>query len=151
MRILGIDYGEKRLGVAVSDPDGTLALSLRVIDVASDDDAVDRIGDVCKETDADRVVVGYPIGMDGTPGAMARRVDAFVGKLSSALAVPVETWDERLTSQAAERTLLEADLSRGRRKRVRDKLAAQAMLQGYLDRPAPSGEEKAPTGEGEHP
>ena len=133
MRILGVDYGEKRIGFAVSDPAGMLAMPLAVCEVASDAEAVAAVQSHCTSTDAELVVVGLPLNMDGTRGPMALKTQAFAAELGKALAVPVATSDERLTTALVERTLLEADLSRAKRKRVRDKLAAQAILQNYLD------------------
>jgi putative Holliday junction resolvase len=79
------------------------------------------------------IVVGLPLNMNGTPGPMSQKVDAFVAKLRERMGVPVITWDERLSTMMAERVLLEADMSRRRRKAVRDKVAAQVILQGFLD------------------
>lgn len=133
MRILGVDYGTRRLGFAVSDPDGILAVVLGTADVRSDAEAVARVRERCEETGAVRVVVGLPVRTSGVPGDMAARVQAFADRVAGEIGVPVETWDERLTTSMAERALLDADVSRAKRRRVRDKMAAQILLQGYLD------------------
>jgi putative Holliday junction resolvase len=133
MRTLGIDYGERRVGVAVSDPLGMLATPLTVVTVDHVKQAVTAIRDLCAEHDAGCVVVGLPLNMDGTRGPMVEVVEAFVEKLQAVVSCNVVTWDERLSTSQVERTLLEADLSRQRRKDVRDKLAAQVILQAYLD------------------
>ena len=134
MRIIGIDYGERRVGVAISDPLGSIALGVDTIEVTSLKDAVAKVSEVCREKDAATVVVGLPLNMNGTRGPMVDRVERFVSELTEAAGLPVVTYDERLSSAMVERTLLDADMSRNKRKGVRDKLAAQVILQGYLDR-----------------
>ncbi len=133
MRVLGVDWGERRLGFAVSDPGGVLALPLKVQSVVNGAEAVAAVERILAETEALLVVVGLPLNMNGSRGEMAGKVDTFVAALREVLPVPVETWDERLSTGLVERTLLAADMSRKRRKEVRDKLAAQVILQGYLD------------------
>jgi putative Holliday junction resolvase len=132
-RILGVDYGERRVGCAVSDEDAVVALPVRTLEVRGDEAAADFVLALCREKEATRIVVGLPVNMDGNLGPMAVRTQAFVDRLRSRTTLPVETWDERLTTQAAERVLLSADMSRARRKNVRDRIAAQFILQGYLD------------------
>ena len=133
-RILGVDYGEKRIGLAVSDPDGVMALPLRVVEVRGEDDAVRAICQVAAVKEAERMVVGLPLNMNGTHGPMAEKAAAFAARLATAAGLPVDTFDERLSTSSAERSLLEADLSRRKRRGLRDKLAAQIILQSYLDR-----------------
>jgi putative holliday junction resolvase len=134
-KILGLDYGEKRLGVAVSDPDGIIAMAHSVFDRdgGSGKALIEEIVRICRETGVEKVVVGLPINMNGTKGPMAEKIEAFAGKLATAVGLAVEKWDERLSTSMAERTLLEADMSRSKRKKVRDKMSAQVILQGYLD------------------
>jgi putative Holliday junction resolvase len=132
-RILGVDYGERRLGFACSDPEGVIALPLRVVETRSDRSSVEAIQQVCRERDVGRIVLGMPISMDGSKGPAAKKVEAFAESLRTATGLPVDLWDERLTTCISERVLLEADLSRQKRRRTRDKLAAQVMLQSYLD------------------
>lgn len=133
MRILGIDWGERRVGMAVSDPMGMIATPLRVAEVRNDAEAVTAARDALAETEAELIVVGLPLNMDGTSGPKVQQVMAFCRKLESAVDVPVATSDERLSSRLVERAMLEGDLSRKKRKSVRDMLAAQVILQGYLD------------------
>lgn len=132
-RILGIDYGTRRMGVAVSDALGMIATPVSVEPVTSMEEAVAAAVRVARAKGASTLVVGLPINMDGTLGPMAQEVLAFVEKLKAVGGFTVATTDERLSTSMVERVLVEADLSRGRRKEVRDKLAAQVILQGYLD------------------
>jgi putative Holliday junction resolvase len=132
-RTLGVDYGERRFGFAVSDPDGVIALPLRVVPVKDEEDALRQVAAQREETGADAVVIGLPLNMDGSLSRGARNVLAFAEKLKARLTVPVHTWDERLSSRMVERMMIEADASRARRKKALDKLAAQVILQGYLD------------------
>lgn len=133
MRTLGIDYGERRVGVAISDPFGMLATPLKVITVESVSHAVTEIADLSLQSEVEKIVVGLPLNMDGSRGAMVEAVEAFIKQLSKFTSCDIVTWDERLSTSQVERTLLDADMSRKRRKEVRDKLAAQVILQAYLD------------------
>lgn len=132
-RILGLDYGTKRLGFAISDPSGTLALPLRVEVCENEAHALNITERLCRETQAERLVVGLPLNMDGSRGPQAIRVENFVARLRSRLKVSVELWDERLSTRAAERAMSEGGASSRRQRGRLDKLAAQWMLQGYLD------------------
>ncbi len=135
-RTLGIDYGESRVGVAISDPFGSIALGVCTLQVTGMNNAVQQVAEICKEKDAETVVVGMPLNMNGTVGEMAEKVEKFIDKLKKKIDVSIVTSDERLSSAMVERTLLDADMSRIKRKGVIDKLAAQVILQGYLDRKA---------------
>ena len=132
-RILGIDYGTRRVGIAISDPTAMLATPLSVETVRSMEETVAVVTRIAREREIVRIVVGMPINMNGTMGAMALEAERFVELLRTASGLPVDVTDERLSTSLVERVLLDADLSRGRRKEVRDKLAAQVILQGYLD------------------
>jgi putative Holliday junction resolvase len=132
-RILGVDYGEQRVGIAVSDPLGMLATAKETLHVRGRGDAVARVAAAAGENEAERIVVGLPLRMDGTGSRITEEVQAFVKDLAAAATVPVDVWDERLSTRLVDRAMLEADLSRKKRKRLRDKLAAQVILQGYLD------------------
>ena len=134
MRILGLDYGEKRIGVALSDPMGILASALTVIEMKSEDAAIKQIVALVKEHEAGSIVVGLPISLDGNLGPQAQRVQAFVESLADCVDTPVITWDERFSSVDAEQTLKEAGVKREKRKKHRDSVAAALILQGYLDR-----------------
>lgn len=133
-RILGIDYGTKRVGLAISDPLGMLSTPLSIETVGSMEDAIKTVCRIARERAVEKIVVGMPINMNGTMGPIAMEVTRFVELLKPACGIAVETIDERLSTSMVERVLLDADLSRGRRKEVRDKLAAQVILQGYLDK-----------------
>ncbi len=133
-RTLALDVGERRIGVAVSDPDGVIAQPLRVIERRGERADLARIAALVSEEAAGRVVVGLPLTLAGEAGLAARRVERFIEQLRKALAVEVVAADERLTTAAAERSLLEGGLRRERRRRVRDAVAAALILQGYLDR-----------------
>jgi len=132
-RILGIDYGEKRLGFAVGDTSHGIATPLRTVEVRSDSEALEQVREICRETGVETLVVGMPVNMNGTRGPMAERVESFAARLRKDTGLPVDTWDERMTTGIVERAMLEGDLSRAKRKKRRDKLAAQVILQGYMD------------------
>ena len=132
-RIMGIDFGTKRIGIAVSDELLLTAQgknSLYRKDLKSD---MEELARLAQTNEVGEIVVGLPLNMDGTYSAKTKEVVEFMDQLSKAVAIPVKTWDERLTSMQAERVLLEADVSRAKRKKVTDKLAAQIILQSYLD------------------
>lgn len=137
-RILGIDYGRRRLGIALSDELAMLAMPLETVHVQTVNEALAAALKFAFQRKVARIVVGLPLNMNGTHGPMADEVQAFVTRLAEASGLPVDTWDERLSSGLVERTLIEADVSRARRKEVRDKLAAQVILQGFLDAHAAS-------------
>lgn len=135
MRIMGLDVGDATIGVAVSDEMGWTAQGLETIHRRRGREAADfkRLRELIAQWKVETIVVGLPKNMDNTIGPRAEIVLAFKDRLSSEVKLPVLTWDERLSTMAAERTLLEADVSRGKRKKVIDKLAAVLILQGYLD------------------
>jgi len=134
MRILGLDIGEKRIGVALSDPLGIMAGALTVIERTIDEATIKQIIDLGRENEVERIVVGMPRSLDGSLGKQAQAVQAFVDLLKEYTQLPVVAWDERLSTVAAERTLLEVGMKRDKRKKRRDSLAAAFILQGYLDR-----------------
>lgn len=134
MRVLALDVGERRIGVAVSDPLGIISQGLTVIarkDMETDLNEVKRIAEEYK---ADSVVVGMPVNMDGTKGKSAEKVNEFVEALRGCLSIPVSTYDERLSTKESEKFLISADVSRKKRKTVIDKMAAQLILESYLER-----------------
>ena len=132
-RILGIDYGEKRLGIAISDETQTVASGLEVYERRSPERDLKHLKEIIEHENVEKIVLGLPLNMDGSYGPKAQEVLQFKQQLEEALKIPVELVDERLTTQEAERVLLEADLSRRRRREIRDQLAAVLILQGYLD------------------
>ncbi|MBP1999030.1 putative Holliday junction resolvase [Paenibacillus shirakamiensis] len=133
MRIIGLDYGDRRIGVAVSDAFGWTAQGLEVIERRGNGAEHTRIAELVREYDVTEVVVGLPKNMNGTVGPRGEICIAFAEELRQALALPVHLWDERLTTVSAQRTLIEADVSRKKRKQVVDKLAAVFILQNFLD------------------
>lgn len=133
-RWLGLDYGDKTIGVAVSDAMGWTAQSVEGISNVDKQQAFARIEMLIKQYDITEIVVGLPKNMDATIGERGKICLAFAEELKQKLNKPVHLWDERLTTLSAERTLLEADVSREKRKKVIDKMAAAFILQGFLDR-----------------
>jgi putative Holliday junction resolvase len=132
-RIIGLDIGSKRIGVAVSDELGFTAQGVETI-IRKDLDAdLDRIEDLVGNYEAEEVVIGMPYNMNGSEGPQVRTVRAMIEHIAKRIDLPVREWDERLSTVAAERALLEANVSRAKRRKVIDKLAAVIILQGYLD------------------
>mgnify|MGYP003945205479 CR=1 FL=1 len=141
VRAVGLDLGSKRIGVALSDSDGTMALPYEVLQRTGDRERDHRrIAQIVAETEAQIVVVGMPYSLDGGVGPTAKRYRAEARTLRGALQVPVETYDERLTTVTAERALKETQLSGRARRQVVDQVAAAVMLQSWLDHRA-RGEE----------
>lgn len=132
-RTMGIDYGVKRIGIALSDPLGITAQPLEVIHRKSVKDDIGRIKALVQEYEVATIVVGLPLNMDGTPGILTDNVNAFAEKLRGETGLPVELYDERMTTMQVDRMLTdEADVSRDKRRQVRDKLAASLILESYL-------------------
>lgn len=136
MRILGLDYGSKTVGVAVSDPLGLTAQALETIWRKQENKlrrTLARIDELVKEFEIERIVVGYPKNMNNTIGERAQKSLEFKEMLEKRTGLPVMMWDERLTTVEANRTLMEAGVRRENRKQYMDELAAVFILQGYLD------------------
>ncbi len=133
MRIMGLDVGEKRIGIAISDPMGWTAQGHSVLQRSVLEADVKNIGQLCQDYEVEKIVMGLPLNMDGSIGPKVLEVQEFARSLETALAIEVAYWDERLSTKSAERVLIEADLSRRRRKQVIDKMAAVHILQAYLD------------------
>ena len=134
MRVLGLDVGEKRIGIALSDALGWTAQGLETYNRRGEAQDCAYIKNLVEQNLVQACVVGLPRNMDGSLGPQAKYVQAFAETLKSYVSIPIEFWDERLSTAAARRTLLEADVSRKKRKLVIDKMAAVHILQGYLDR-----------------
>ncbi len=130
---VGVDLGDVRIGVAVSDEMGIVASPHSVITSAGRNRDIAAIAKIADEVGAGEIIVGLPINMDGTHGQRAQKATDFADRLRAALEVPVILWDERLSTVQATKALLEADLSRRRRREVIDKAAASLILQNYLD------------------
>jgi putative Holliday junction resolvase len=133
MRILAIDHGTKRMGIAISDEMRTIAQPLEYIAAEPLDKFFDRLAQIIAEKQISLIVVGVPRNMDGTYGPAAAKVQEFVAALKDVVTVPIKSWDERLTSVQANRYLIEADVRRSKRKEKVDKTAAAILLQSYLD------------------
>ena len=132
-RVLGVDFGERRVGLALSDPLGITAQPLVTLQIASLTQAVEEVARVAREEEAVLVVVGYPLLLSGEAGALARRVERFAVALEAALGIPVLKWDERLSSVQASRVVREEGKRRAPRGRE-DRVAASLILAAYLDR-----------------
>jgi putative Holliday junction resolvase len=134
MRIAALDVGDARIGVAVSDELGITAQGVGVVQRVGGRRDLEALARILAPYAPERLVVGLPLNMNGTEGPQAARVRAFAEKAAAHLALPVEFWDERLTTVAAERILLEGDLRRKRRRELVDRVAAALILEGYLAR-----------------
>jgi len=130
---MALDVGTKRIGVAMSDELFLTAQGADTIQRSGLEADLEKIKKIAGENGVGEIVIGLPINMNGTYGPKAKEVEEFMGNLTKAVNIPVKTWDERLTTVQAQKALLEADVSRAKRKRAIDKLAAQIILQSYLD------------------
>ncbi|GLG00339.1 putative pre-16S rRNA nuclease [Alicyclobacillus hesperidum subsp. aegles] len=130
---MAVDYGERRVGIALSDPTGLIASALTVIQRETDEQVVDVIAGLVVEHGVERIIVGNPITMKGEVGEKAQKAALFAQQLRERVSIPVELFDERLTTVSAERALLEGDVRRKRRRSIIDAVAATILLQNYLD------------------
>lgn len=137
--IVGVDYGDRRIGIAVTDELGAFAFPLAVIESKGIWRDAMAVAEIVRDRGAEEVVVGLPLNMDGTMGERAVRTMKFCRALAGLSPVPVRVHDERMTTQEAERVLISADLSRWKRRQVVDKAAAAIILQGYLERVKSTG------------
>jgi putative Holliday junction resolvase len=133
-RLLGLDLGEKTIGLALSDVERSIATPLETIRRTKFTADAERIGDIVARFGVGGLVIGLPLNMDGSEGPRVQATRAFVRNLKPLLGVPIVFWDERLSTAAVTRALLDADASRARRGELVDKLAAAYILQGALDR-----------------
>ncbi|APM38697.1 Holliday junction resolvase RuvX [Clostridium kluyveri] len=134
MRILGLDVGNKTIGVALSDPLGITAQGITTIKRKGEDKDIEELKTICDKYKVEVIVCGLPKNMNGTLGPQSEKVLKFCNIIEEVINLPIKMWDERLTTVAANRAMLEADLSRAKRKKIVDKMAATYILQGYLDR-----------------
>lgn len=135
-RLMGLDYGERTVGVAVSDLMGWTAQGIETVRRKEDNNlkaTVARLREIIKEYGVKKIVLGYPKNMNNTIGPRAERTEQFKKRIEKEFGLEVELWDERMSTMAARRGLLEADISRKKQKKVIDKMAAVYILQGYLD------------------
>lgn len=133
MRILGLDVGSKTIGVAVSDPLGFTAQGLTTIKRTNKEKDIEEVKKFCDEYNVEVIVIGLPKNMNGTIGPSGEITMAFGELIKEKLNIEIKFWDERLTTVAAHKAMLEADLSRNKRKKIVDKIASTYILQGYLD------------------
>ena len=133
MRILALDHGTKRIGVAASDETKTIAQPLEYIPAEPFADFLARLKKILAEKEVDCILIGMPRNMDGSYGPAAQKVEAFVAVIKSAITVPIKLWDERLTSTMANRALIQGNVRREKRKEKVDAMAAAILLQSYLD------------------
>jgi len=147
MRSLGLDIGDKRTGVAVSDPEGILATPLTAVAAKDEDSTIDDILKLVEQYEVERIVIGLPRCLNGNLGEQANKVTAFTGRLRNVIAtlnevkgkqshltrVDIQLWDERLSTVAADRLMIEAGTKKNKRKQQRDAMAAAFILQGFLD------------------
>ena len=133
MRVLAIDHGTKRIGLAISDELGMIAQPLEFVPAEPFDKFLSRLKELIQEKQVELLLVGMPRNMDGSYGPAALKVQEFVAVLKTALTIPIKIWDERLTSAQANRFLIQANVRREKRKEKVDKTAAAILLQSYLD------------------
>jgi putative Holliday junction resolvase len=133
MRILGIDHGSKRIGIAVSDELKLIAQPLEFIPAEPFAAFLARLNELITDKEVESILVGLPRNMDGSYGPAAQKVQGFVAALKGAVGVPIKTWDERLTSAQANRLLIQGNVRRDKRKEKVDAMAAAILLQSYLD------------------
>ena len=136
MRVMGLDYGSKTVGVAISDPLGITAQGIETIERKEENKlrkTLARIEELVKEYEVEKIVLGFPKNMNNTIGERAEKSLELKAMLERRIGIPVIMWDERLTTVEAERTLIESNVRRENRKKYVDKIAAVFILQGYLD------------------
>jgi putative Holliday junction resolvase len=131
-RILAVDWGERRIGLAVCDPQGIIATGLKTLVVRGEKDALAQVAAIARERETERIVVGLPLLMSGARGEAAESAQRFADLLAERTGLPVDTYDERLTSALSERRLREVGQRRGRTRTRVDQGAAVALLESYL-------------------
>ncbi|MDI6809447.1 MAG: Holliday junction resolvase RuvX [Candidatus Eisenbacteria bacterium] len=141
-RILGVDFGQRRIGLAVSDPLRMTAQGLPTVNVTNETEALSAVVKIAREYDVSEIVIGLPLRLDGTQGEGALQVLSLADSLRESLSIRVVVWDERLSSVEARRILIEAGEKTGTKKGRVDRIAATILLQSYLDRKGMSREDK---------
>jgi putative holliday junction resolvase len=137
VRVLAIDHGTKRIGIALSDPVGIIAQPFETLAAEPADQFLSRLKEILVDKQVELVLVGMPRNMDGSCGPAALKVQEFIAGLKQAISIPIQTWDERLTSSQANRFLIDANVRRSDRRTKVDKTAAAILLQSYLDSRGP--------------
>jgi putative Holliday junction resolvase len=133
MRLMGLDVGDKRIGIALSDEGALIASPRETLERSGNRKDIRYMLDLARREEVSEIVVGMPFSLDGSLGPQAHKVERFVEALKAETDIRVTTWDERLSTVSAERALLEGDVSRAKRKKTIDRVAAALILQGYLD------------------
>jgi len=133
VRVLAVDPGSKRVGLAISDPTGTIAQALATVEAAPSETLASRLGEIARDKEATRIIVGLPRRMDGSYGPEAKSARELADSLRKASGLPVELVDERLTTVAAERSLIAGGVRRAKRRVTVDRVAAALLLQSHLD------------------
>jgi putative Holliday junction resolvase len=133
MRCLGIDFGTKQIGLAISDEMGIIAGTYGTLKRKGLRNDVEKLREIIERERIQKIIIGYPMNMDGSAGKTVKQVDDFVAAMRQVMELPIVTWDERLSSVSAEKLLIQGDVRRHKRKKVIDQLAAVIILQNYLD------------------
>jgi putative Holliday junction resolvase len=133
MRFMGLDVGDKRIGVAVSDESALIASPRETLERRGNQKDIAHLLELARREEVTEILVGMPLKLDGSAGPQAEKVSRFVEALRAASAIPITTWDERLSTVGAERAMIEADVSRAKRRGAVDRVAAALILQSYLD------------------
>jgi putative Holliday junction resolvase len=133
MRLMGLDIGDKRIGVALSDADKTLARSLRVVRRRSQEADMALIASLVEEHEVEKIIIGHPLHLDGRAGEQATRTESYAAELHTALGIPIVLWDESYSTQRAREAMIEAGRGRKERKARLDAVAAAVILQDYMD------------------
>ncbi len=135
MKILGLDYGEVRTGVAISDELGMLAHGIETIEHnGNDKKLIERIVEIVKQNNVEKIIIGYPLNMNATKGPRAEKTDSFIKKLKKAIDIEIIKIDERLTTVASHRTMTELNINKDKKKKIVDTISAEYILQMYLDK-----------------
>jgi putative Holliday junction resolvase len=132
-RIMGLDVGDKRIGIAISDETAIIASPRETLERRGNRKDIAHLLSLAEREEVSEILVGMPFSLDGSSGPQAEKVSRFIEALRAATEIPVATWDERLSTVGAERALLEADVSRAKRRGAVDRVAAALILQSYLD------------------
>ena len=133
MRLMGLDVGDKRIGIALSDEGAVIASPRETLERSGNRKDIRYMLELARREEVSEIVVGMPFSLDGSLGPQAHKVERFVEALKAETDIRITTWDERLTTVSAERALLEGNVSRAKRKKTIDRVAAALILQGYLD------------------
>lgn len=132
-RILGLDLGDRRIGAAVSDPGGKIAFPLATIEVSSEEKMIKELKEIVEEYDVKEMLIGLPYGMRGNETLQTAKAREQIEVIRNALRLPVKTWDERLTTKEANRSLEISNVKKKKGRKLKDQIAAALILQGYLD------------------